>query len=232
MLKQIQLRILTVVLLALSGILSWEAQAQEEDMDIWTRFAIKYDLSSKTRLAVEEEFRFFDNASRLEQNHTEIGISHELSQRWDGGIYYRFIYETDEDRGFSLGNRAWLQLEYQLLDTDTKISLRSRLQTSYTDIYSRENGQIPKVYNRNKLNISYKPKNAYWIPHLGVELWYYLNPMSGNQLIDKYRTTFGLEYRQSSHLRWEFFFSYQQQIQVADPRTDYILGLSTTYLIN
>lgn len=232
MIKQVKFLKFAIILLSFSGIISMEVHGQEEDMNIWTRFAIKYDLSSKTRIAIEEEFRFFENASRLEQNHTEIGLSHELSPRWDGGIYYRFIYETDEKSSYSLGHRSWLQLEYRLLDTDFKVSLRSRLQTSYTDYYTRENGQISKVYNRNRLNVSYKPKNVYWIPHAGIELWYYLNPMSGNQFIDKYRTTLGLEFRQNMHFRWEVFFSFQQQVQVADPRTTYILGLSGTYLIN
>ncbi|MCK5820775.1 MAG: DUF2490 domain-containing protein [Bacteroidales bacterium] len=232
MINQVKLLQLAAILLVFYGMTVQKAQGQEEDMNIWSRFAVKYDLSSKTRIAIEEEFRFFENASRLEQNHTEIGLTHELSPRWDGGIYYRFIYETDDSRGYSLGHRGWLQLEYKLLDTDFKVSLRSRLQTSYTDFYTRENGGIPKIYNRNKLNFSYKPKKANWIPHAGIELWYYLNPKSGNQLIDKYRTTLGLEYRQSSHLRWELFCSFQQQVQVADPGTSYIMGLSATYLIN
>ena len=52
--------------------------AQDSDANIWTRFALKYDLSKKTRLAFEEEFRFFNNVSMLEQNHTEIGIKSEI----------------------------------------------------------------------------------------------------------------------------------------------------------
>jgi len=232
MIKQFKFIQLAVIFLTVLAFLPFEVLGQEEDFNIWTRYAVKYDLSSKTRIAVEEEFRFFDNASKLEQNHTELGLSHELSSRWEGAVYYRFIYETDIDRGYSLGHRSWLQLEYRLIDKDLKVSLRSRFQTTITDFFTSEYGRIPELYSRNKLAISYKPKDAIWIPSAGIEYWYFLNPESGNKFIDKYRAGFGLEYRQNKHFRWEAFYHLQQQIQTSDPKTIHVIGLSGTYMIN
>ncbi len=205
-------------------------QAQQEDMNVWTRLAVKYDISTKTRLAVEEEFRFHENASKMKQSHTEIGLSHELAPRWSGGAYYRFTYEPSNSRGYSLGHRAWLQLEYLLLDTDLEISIRTRLQTSNEDYFSSEYGKVPEWYNRNKIGFAYKPKKAVWIPNGGLEFWYTMDSGSP-RYIDKYRINIGLEYRYSKNLRIEVFYNYQQQIQVNSPGTDHIFGLNCTYLI-
>lgn len=205
--------------------------AQESDLNLWSSLAIKYDWSAKTRLVLSEEFRIQDNLSRLEQNNTEIGLNQELSKRWEGGLYYRFIYETDPKRSYSLGHRAWIQLEYLLIDQDLELSIRTRLQTTFTDYYSSADGRIPEWYNRNKISCSYKPKKANWIPGAGFEFWY---GVGGNakRFLDKYRANIGLEYRQNKHLRWEVSYSLQQQLQVANRATDHILGINCTYLIN
>jgi len=221
------------ILLLLAGVLLLPqcSFAQESDANLWTRFALKYDISKNTRLAVEEEFRFFNNASMLEENHTEIGIKSEIVNRLNLGAYYRFIYETDVDRYYSLGHKGWLQIEYLLLDKDLEISVRNRLQATVQNLHSSENGHIPDWYNRYKLSIEYKPKKAVWVPSGDIELWHALNP-KGKPMIDKLRATTGLEYRYNSNWRWQIFYAFQKELQVANPGTDHIWGIASTYLIN
>ena len=205
--------------------------AQESDANLWTRFALKYDISKNTRLAIEEEFRFFNNASMLEQNHTEIGIKSEIVNRLKIGAYYRFIYETDIDRDYSLGHRGWLQIEYLLLDKDLEISIRNRLQATVQNVQSSEKGDIPEWYNRYKLSVEYKPKKAVWVPGGDIELWHALKPY-GKPSIDKLRATLGLEYRYNSNWRFKMFYALQKELQTANPGTDHIWGIASTYLIN
>jgi len=228
-----KLNIFIPILLLLAGVLFLPqgSIAQESDANLWTRFALKYDISKNTRLAVEEEFRFFNNASMLEQNHTEIGINSEILNRLNIGAYYRFIYETDVERYYSIGHRAWLQIEYLFLDRDLEISVRNRTQASVENIHSSENGHIPEWYNRYKLSIDYKPKGAKWVPEGGLEFWHALNS-NGKPIIDQLRATLGLEYRYNSHWRWKMFYAWQKELQVANPGIDHIWGIASTYLIN
>ena len=221
-----------LLLLLASVLLSPQCSfAQESDANLWTRFALKYDLSKKTRLAFEEEFRFFNNVSMLEQNHTEIGIKSEILDRLDVGAYYRFIYKTALDRHYSFGHRGWLQIEYLLLDKDLEISVRNRLQASVRDVQSSENGDNPDWYSRYKLSIEYKPKKAVWVPGGDIEFWHALKPY-GKPSIDKLRATLGLEYRYNSNWRWQIFYALQKELQVANPGIDHIWGIASTYLIN
>ena len=218
-------------ILAVSGIYSARLSAQESDANIWSRFAIKYDLNPLTRIAIEEEFRFFDNASRLEQYHTEIGLNRELSKRWEAGVYYRFINESDEDRYYSTGHRGWLQLEYQIMDSDIDVYIRTRLQATFEDVQSSAKGKIPDWYNRYKLSTEYKTKGAQLIPSAGIEFWHFLNP-NGDPFINKLRFSLGLEYRFTKAWRCKVFYSYQEELQVAKPDLDHIFGLACTYIIN
>lgn len=231
MLKTNRVILMTSILLIINCISSQELVAQESDANVWSRLAIKYDLNSLTRISVEEEFRFFDNVSQLEQNHTEIGLSRELNKRWNGGVFYRFIYETNTDRDYSLGHRGWVQLEYQLLDSDINVYARTRLQTTFKDIQSSSSGKVPDWYNRYKISAEYKTKGAKWIPDAGIEFWHYLNP-SENPFVNKLRFSLGLEYRYTKKLRWQVFYSYQKELQVSNPDTDYIFGVACTYKIN
>jgi len=231
MLKINQVLLLASILLAINSIFSQKLYAQESDANIWSRFAVKYELNSLTKIAVEEEFRFYDNAARLEQNHTEIGLSRELSKRWNGGVFYRFIYETNSDRDYSIGHRGWLQLEYQLLDTDVNVYARTRLQTTFKDVKTSVDGKVPDWYNRYKISAEYKTKGAQWIPDAGLEFWHHLNP-SGNPFVNKLRLSLGLEYRYTKNLRWQIFYGYQKELQVSNPDTDHIYGVACTYKIN
>lgn len=221
------------VMLAFIGIvfLPRSSSSQERDANLWTRFAVKYDLNKNTRLSLEEEFRFFNNASMLDQNHTEIGIKSELLNRLSLGAYYRFIYEKDIERAYSLKHRGWVQIEFLLLDRDMEISIRNRFQGTVEDVFSSENGHLPEWYNRYKFSLDYKPKNSDWIPGAGIEFWHALN-RNGNSVIDKLRSSLELEYRYKSHWRWRIFYAYQRDLQIANPVTDHIFGIASTYMIN
>ncbi len=209
---------------------TWALIAQDQDLNAWTRVALKYDLSKKARFAVENEMRFFDNASRLSQYHTELGVNYDLNDKWEGGVYYRFIYETDPEKQYELGHRAWLQLGYNWSKDRLSATIRTRLQTTYSGINTRENGRIPESYSRNKISLSYDLSNSKWEPNLGAEFWYQLGSGS-ERIIDKYRVGGGFEYRYSRNVRIDIFYNYQSQIQVASPNIDHIFGLSYTYLI-
>ncbi len=217
-----------ICLLMFSGKYSY---GQQQDANLWTKIGIKYDLDKKNRISFEEEFRFHENITLLDQNHAEIGLDHELSKRWQAGIYYRFIYEKDPERSYSIGHRGWLQIEYLLIDSDLELSFRTRLQSTFTDIYSSRNGDIPEWYNRYKISAQYKPSKTVWVPNAGIEFWHFLNP-DGTPLLNKYRASFGLEYRYSDKLRLETFYNYQSEIQVSNPNIDHIFGMSCTYYIN
>lgn len=207
------------------------SNSQVSDANLWTRLALKYDIGSKTRLALEEEFRFFENVTRLEKYHTEIGIEREIIKRLNLGAYYRYITEDDPERYHSIGHRSWLQFELLILDKDLEISFRNRLQGTMWNIRTSSTGNIPEWYSRYKISLDYKAKDASWIPGGDIEFWQALNP-GDKPDIDQLRATLGLEYRYNKHLRWKVFYSYQKELGVANPETDHIWGIAGTYVIN
>ena len=217
-------------LIILTFVCSFKGHGQDEDLKLWTRVSVKYDLTTKTRLAVEEEFRFYNNASSLEENHTEIGISHELSDNWEGGLFYRFIYETDPQDYYSLGHRGWFQLAYKWQWGNIKGSIRERLQGTFQDYMSSENGKIPENYLRSKISLTYEPIKGNIEPYIGGEFWYTLGT-GDPAIIDKMRIGGGIEYRRNKNVRLDFFYNYQKDLQVARPDTGHIFGIAYAYII-
>ncbi len=203
---------------------------QDQDFMLWSKLGLKYEISKKTRLSFEEEFRFYENASRLEQNHTEIGVRQKLSDKWDGGVFYRFIYETDPEKYYSLSHRAWMQIAYKWQWGQIKGSVRERLQSTFQDYLSSKNGKIPDNKLRSKLSFSYKPATGKIEPYVSTEFWYGITT-NVPCFIDKFRIGVGLEYKQNRNVQWSIFYNYQKDIQVASPDTGYIFGIAYTYLI-
>jgi len=205
--------------------------AQSEDLNLWSRIAVKYDLSDKTRLAFEQELRLNENLARFDDTHTELGVSYDFNDHWEGGIYYRFVYENNPDRFYSIGHRGWLQLEYSNQWSNIKASLRNRFQSTYTDINSSDNGKNPDSYNRTKLKLAIDPAAGKKIePYASIEFWYLLDKGVPG-FIDQSRGVAGIEYKHSRNVRWDFFYAYQRELQVNRRDVDHIIGIGYTYLI-
>jgi hypothetical protein len=120
-------------LLGLCLILSAKAYAYDNhDFQVWNTEAQELKLDKKSKLTVEEEFRWGDNASELYYQHYDLGYTYLFNKYFNfgGGLRYvkalsgdKFRDETEpylvtfiywNPAGFSLSNRT--RIEYRYFD--------------------------------------------------------------------------------------------------------------------
>jgi len=203
---------------------------QQQDLQLWTRTSLKYDLNKKSRIYIEEELRFKNNIRHLSKLHTELGWRQKLSKQWKISGYYRLTNLRDSKGYFENRHRLSLQATWQPPVNILNFWISPRLQYTWHDFSRSPDWRIPEKYFRCEAGVSKKSINGKFEPHADVEAWYALRTGTVN-IIDQYRLTLGLEYKIDRNRRWDFFYRYQQEIQVNDPLTAYIVGVAYTYLI-
>lgn len=141
------------------------------DFQIWHTEGQEFSLKQGTRLTLEEEFRYGDNASELYYQHYDVGLAYDVNKHLTTSIGYRQIYD---------GEKGKFRPEYQPNINITpkyelygfKIEDRNRFEYKLYDDYRAD-----MVEYRNRLLV-----RAPWkFPPLGIqpyvsdEVFVYLN---------------------------------------------------------
>lgn len=202
--------------------------SQVSDLQLWGALSVDKKIGQRLKAGIEQELRFDNNISMLSESYTDIGLSYKLSSAFSTGIYYRFKKERNKILNYSTGHRYYIDLSYERRLARLNLKLRSRFQSQYTDIYTSENGFIPKNYNRNKLTIEYRLKNNPYSPSLSAEMFYQLNNPEGNN-INKGRYSAGLKRKINNRNSVELFYMLQSEYNRKNPQNISIIGFSYNF---
>lgn len=203
------------------------AYSQTNDFEIWSSVQFRKDIGTKITLLLQEEFRFNENAARIDEYFTELGIGYSLNKYVEVTAYYRFIREQQPVSEYSNCHRFYgdVKIEYEI--KHFVLSYRFRIQSKYTDIFSDENGLVPTNYQRNKIQLEYDIRRSRLFPYVSGEIFYNMD-VERNDFI-KARYTLGVEYFTRRKNKIETFYRIQDRFNRTDPVTSYILGISYSY---
>ncbi len=203
------------------------AYTQTNDFEIWSSVQFRKDIGTKITLILKEEFRFNENAARIDEYFTELGIAYSLNKYVEVTAYYRFIKEQQPISVYNNCHRFYgdVKIEYEI--KRFVLSYRFRIQSKYTDIFSDENGLVPTNYHRNKIQLEYDIRQSRLFPYVSGEIYYNLDVERNG--FNKVRYTFGVEYLTKRKNKIETFYRIQNRFSITDPLTSYILGVSYSY---
>jgi len=105
----------TIYLLFVLLLLCLDVQAQHQDARFWTSLSVRYDVSKKWRITLEEETRFYENMSRFDKLNSELTGKYQITKLLDAGILYRLITNNNSRREIELNNRFGFFLEAKKL---------------------------------------------------------------------------------------------------------------------
>jgi long-subunit fatty acid transport protein len=200
------------------------AYGQYQDVRLWTSFSIRYNLTKKWRINLEEEARFFNNISRLDKLNTELTLSYQINKLVGGGFLYRLISNANNPENYEFGHRFAAFVDVQKNYSRWTGSLRTTYQKTYPEFLHTSEWYIPEDYIRILAEVSYRLKNGKTEPYTNIEFWYRLSPEK-QSFIDQYRFTAGVQYKINKRNRLDLFYRIQQEIQVKDPLTAHIIGI-------
>jgi hypothetical protein len=133
-----------ICLLCIPGIKAYAYD--DHDFQVWNTDTEELRISEDLKLALEEEFRWADNANEFYYHHYDAGLSYKLEKWLNIGGGYRHVYELKKGK-FKLENEPYLTATLFWSLKEIKFEDRSRLEYRYFDY------QSDSCRYRNKFNV-------------------------------------------------------------------------------
>lgn len=192
--------IFTVIGLAL--FLAAKVYAYDDgDFQIWNTDTEEFKINQDAKIALEEEFRWGDNAGEFYYQHYDAGFLYSLKKWLNIGGGYRHIYELKQGK-FKLENApyatATLLWDFKGFKFDDRNRIEYRHFDYKTDIWRY----------RNKVTLKFPWKFTRWgiQPYLAEELLIDLSPA---HQFNQNRFSSGLSMNLTSNLKTEIYYMLQ-----------------------
>lgn len=203
----------------------WVA-AQENDFGTWIEIGVEKQVTQKFRLEFEEEIRIFKNFGEFDRIATGVGGAYTFNKYLRAGAGYSWLYkhrvnlELWEHR-----HRFHFYLRGSYKIDRFTFTLRERFQSTFVDESIPGFGYNPRNYLRSRLQVAYNIRGSDITPFTSAEMYYQLNNPKGNQ-IDNMRYTLGTGWEISNNFNIDTFLRLDQELNVKNPVSYWILGLS------
>jgi hypothetical protein len=116
------------------------------DFQVWNTDVEELKVDKNLRIALEEEFRWADNASEFYYHHYDAGLYYALNKYWNFGGGYRQIYELTRDK-FKAENEPYITATLSLTGGGFTFESRNRMEYRHFD-YKADSGRY-----RNKFTL-------------------------------------------------------------------------------
>lgn len=196
---KIKVRVLILVLF--SAILNIRAYAYDNhDFQVWNTDVEEFKINKSSKIILEEEFRFGDNANDFYYHHYDLGFVYDLSKYLNLGLGYRHIYEKKSGEFKEENEPYWIATLFWEL-AGFKFDDRSRLEYRHFDY------QVDAWRYRNKFSLRFPWKFTKMEiqPFLADEIFLNLNGIDLNQ--NRYYC--GLGFNLTKNIKGEIYYLLQ-----------------------
>jgi hypothetical protein len=192
-------RYLWIILLLLFGFLfSYHLYAYDDgDFQVWNTDTEELKINKSSKIALEEELRFGENASELYYQHYDIGFTYSLNKSLNLGTGYRHILERKKSK-FKEENAPYGFVSLLWEIRGFKFEDRNRLE------YRAYDYQTDTWRYRNKISVKFPWKfTALEIqPYISDEIYVHLNGINLNQN----RLSAGLGFNITKKIKGEIYY--------------------------
>jgi len=220
-----------IIIFLITCFISSELYAQKQpDAGLWCTFTLEKNITKKLLVGIDQEMRLRENYSRLNLFYTNPYLTYKIFKGFKLGLGYRFIskymYQTTS---FSYRHRVMFDASYKYKTHKIILSCRSRIQSEIRDYNSSAQGKNLEYFWRNKFEIGYEIGK--FTPYIGTEVRYQIvDPRNApsNYGWHRARTYAGVDYEINKKNAIGIMYLIQEEFDIDDPGTGYILGLEYT----
>lgn len=220
------------IILVLTTLWTYNTYAQTEDtkdLESWNSISLKYKLNKKWDFDLETQLRLKEDISEISEYFGEFNTTYSISKSFKLGAGFRYIRENDNVgnvQGYENHFRYHLDALYKHKISDFSIKYRLRYQNkNELGVDDYENQHI-----RFKTAVEYNFKNWKLDPEISGEIYNHLEKGAENGF-DKYRLTFGTEYKLKKMGAIGIFYRIEKELNVSIPETTNIIGLKYSFTI-
>ena len=167
----------------------------ERSSDFGTILSAKYDtdLTKKLAIEVEEELRFDHNCTQFDRWLNSVTLEYPcLHNRMHIGLTGGVIRRYNDRNFYESRARVGLDVTYAETWRRYKFSCRSRLMTTFRDERVGDYRVNPKMYWRNRFQVTYQMPYSRFKYMLSTELHWLVNDPKAS-VIDNIRTVFTVD---------------------------------------
>ncbi len=184
------------------------------------------DLGHDFGLSVEEELRFDNRCTEFDRWLNSLGVDYTFwRNRMKVGLMGDYIRRHNDEGYYENRWRIGAQLTYSESFRHFKFAYRTKLLSTFYDERTGEHRVNPKLYWRNRLQISYQQPNSRFKYALSAELFWLLNDPQ-NSVVDNLRTVASVEYRLTRRHYLMAFIRMDNDLQVKEPIDRFYFGLN------
>jgi len=172
------------------------------DFQYWNTEGISKKINDDWRIALEQEFRWGDNATNPYYNHSDLGVNYSGLAEWlDLGLNYRHIHEEKSDN-WKVENRPHFNATAKWKLLDIAFSNRGRL-----EYRNREDAENYWRY-RNKFSIKtpLKLSKLEIQPYIADEIFYDFDV----ETLNRNRLYGGLGFKILKNLKGEIYYLWER----------------------
>jgi hypothetical protein len=171
------------------------------DFQVWNTDVEEFKINKDSKLALEEEFRWGDNAHEFTYHHYDVGFFTNLEKWLNIGGGYRHVYELKKGK-FRLENEPYLAATLLWDLKGFKIEDRHRMEYRYFD-YQDDSWRY-----RNKVTVKlpWKFTRIGIQPYLSDEIFVGFN---GSSTLNQNRFSSGLAMNLTKNLKAEIYYLLQ-----------------------
>jgi len=217
-------RLLFIALMTVS-VATFAQSERTTDMGGIVSAEFSTDLGGDFGLSVEEELRFDNRCTEFDRWLNSLGVDYTFwRNRMKVGLTGDYIRRHNDEGYYENRWRLGAQLTYSENFRHFKFAYRTKLISTFFDERTGEHRVNPKLYWRNRLQISYQQPNSRFKYSLSAELFWLLNDPK-NSVVDNLRTVASVEYRLTRRHYLTAFARMDNDLQVKEPVDRFYFGL-------
>jgi len=219
-------RLLNIVVLLLLSVSVFAQSKRTTDVGGILSAEFSTDIGKNLGLSVEEELRFDNGCTQFDRWLNSLGLDYSFwRNRMKVGVMGDYIRRHNNEGYYENRWRLGVQLTYSETLYHFKFAYRTKLLSTFYDERTGVHRVNPKLYWRNRLQVSYQQPNSRFKYSLSAELFWLLNDPK-NSVVDNLRTVASVEYRLSRRHYLSVFARMDNDLQVKEPVDRFWFGLN------
>jgi hypothetical protein len=198
---------------------------QQSDFQFWPQVLVGYNLSDRFKVSLEEEVRLRENASLMRKELTDLGLTFKVAKFLRLSLNYRLELTFNNPDEKSWLNGVYGDISFRQKLQRFQFDYRIRFQSPKIETVEEVSGLQQILKNRHKASVEYNIKGIPLNPSVEAEIFI---PIVRQQslFLNEYRLWIGLSYVINKKNTIGIKYGIQREVNVADPLTAYILGVS------
>jgi hypothetical protein len=205
-----------------------QAFCQQQDFQIWQTAKISAELTKDFRFMVEEELRFRENASMMDRQINDLGISYRVNKYLRTALFFRLEADWKNADLYLWRQGLYGDFTFRIEPSRFTLSYRARIQSTKTEIYKEEAVLAGGFKHRHKISAEYNIKGLPIAPFAEGELFVACYTGKGSEIAGV-RAWAGMNYAPGKRHNLYFKYGIDRELNTADPLHAYAMVIGYEY---